>query len=360
MLQVQRYLRLHGLEALGHAYGIDVVRHPEYPLLMLNYGLRMPHALKTSDIVRECRSLVLEDETWEVVGRSFLRFFNLGEPTQLPFNWSSFSTYSKEDGSLMLLFNYGGKWIVTTRRSFANGRPNGLDRTWQTLFSDLLPAERFEKLSSQATYVFEYCSPWTQVVHYHKTPQLFLLAAFNNADGSELADDTLGYLAEQLNVQRPLQFLFNSLDDLHRHMDTVSDLVPTFEGFVVKDQDGNRLKIKSESYLRLHKLFNNNQVHSKEAVLELILSEEIDEALAYRPSLLPVYFQVIRSMYGVVGLLDAVWSHAKVITEQKAFAQFVIEHLGRDLAGVLFTARKMGCEPRECLSEFQCRLLKFV
>lgn len=360
MLKVQRYLRLHGLEALGHIYGIDVVRHPEYPLLMLNYGLRTPHMFKTSDIVRECRSLVLEDETWQVAGRSFLRFFNAGEPTQLPFDWSSFSTYSKEDGSLMLLFNYRDQWIVTTRRSFAQGCPNGLDRTWQSLFNELVSAGCYDDLCKDMTYVFEYCSPWTQVVHYHETPKLFLLAAFDNDDGTEYCDRMLDVTAEQLGVQRPIQFLFNSLDDLNRHMDTVSDLVPTFEGFVIQDRDGNRLKIKSESYLRLHRLFNNNLVHSKEAVLELILSEEIDEALAYRPSLLPVYFQIIRSLYGITGLIDAVWSHAKVISEQKAFAQFVIEHLGRDLAGVLFTARKMGREPSDCLLEFQDRLLKFI
>lgn len=366
MMRVQQYLRS-SFPGLLEAFGIESKKHPTLPLRIFNYGLETPPSLKTHPIVRECRSLVLEENSWEVVGRSFPRFYNLNEPSQenLPFDWSEpFTAQAKEDGSLMLLFQYRGRWMVTTRKSWADGIPGESPGTWSELFHQVLPEETYlgprSNINPNATYVFEYCSPWTQVVHYHQEPKLFLLAAFFNQTGTEVDSFHLDSLAEDWGVSRPQEYEFESREAIGPWLEGVSNKFPTFEGLVLRDRDGNRLKVKSESYLRLHRLYNNGQVHTRKAVLGLMLNGEIDEALAYRPSLLPIYFELSRELYGLVGLLDAVWSYARGIQDQKVFALFVLEHCPKALACILFTARKSGRLPRQCLVEAEGRLLELV
>lgn len=77
MLNVQQFLQTKSLEDLTAELGIRVTRHDQLPLIILNYDqIESP---KANEIVVECRGLVLEEGTWEIVARSFRRFFNFGE-----------------------------------------------------------------------------------------------------------------------------------------------------------------------------------------------------------------------------------------------------------------------------------------
>lgn len=106
MLSVQRLLRDgRTLDDLNKLYGIDATHSETDPLVILNYDqIESP---KTHPVVRECRGLVLEKDTWNVVARAFTRFFNYGE-TDCQFDWSKFTATTKEDGSLLLLYRYAG------------------------------------------------------------------------------------------------------------------------------------------------------------------------------------------------------------------------------------------------------------
>ena len=74
MLEVQKYLKEKGVEALKQEFSIIVKEAGD--LLVLNYNqIESP---KTHPIVIECRSLIL-DKQYNVVSRSFDRFFNLQE-----------------------------------------------------------------------------------------------------------------------------------------------------------------------------------------------------------------------------------------------------------------------------------------
>jgi hypothetical protein len=77
-LQVQEYLHSGKSWAnLTDELGIKVVFHPSLPLVTVNYDqIESP---KTHPIVRECRGLVLHRQTFDLVARSFPRFFNWGE-----------------------------------------------------------------------------------------------------------------------------------------------------------------------------------------------------------------------------------------------------------------------------------------
>jgi hypothetical protein len=73
-MQVVQYLKEHGIGKLVSEFGIKVKEYDE-GLLVLNYDLI--ESPKSHPIVMECRSLIL-DKQFNVVSRSFDRFFNLG------------------------------------------------------------------------------------------------------------------------------------------------------------------------------------------------------------------------------------------------------------------------------------------
>lgn len=358
MLAVQKYLLESFPDLLEEQYGIRSTKHPTLPLRLFNYSQISDQ--KTHPIVRECRALCLEEGSWLVVGRSFPRFYNKGEQTGLPFDWDGpMQVQEKVDGSLMQLFRYGSQWIVTTKKSFADACPNGHNQTWSELFHQELPAERYQSANPAITYVFEYCSPYTQVVHYHEKPKLYLLTAFYTASGIEVDSDHLDLIAQDWRVLRPMQFRFDSLNDLHEYLNARTSIGPTFEGFVLRDKDGNRLKVKSESYKRLHKMYNNGHVHSLKSVLGLVLDNSVHEALKTFPSLLPLYFQVQERLNGLMGKVNAVFAYSRSLPTQKEFAEFVLRHCP-EASFLLFMARKSGNMPGFYLKQFEDKIADLI
>ena len=79
MLKVQEFLRNGGtLEDLAREpYNLFVRKHDTDGRVLLKYS---PASPKNEIICQECRGLILDEESdWEIVCRSFNRFFNAGE-----------------------------------------------------------------------------------------------------------------------------------------------------------------------------------------------------------------------------------------------------------------------------------------
>ena len=77
-LEIQKFLRKKGsLEYLKSSLGIKTKAHPTLPLVIFNYD----HILTPHDniIGVECRGLVLEYKTWNIVAKPMYRFYNWGE-----------------------------------------------------------------------------------------------------------------------------------------------------------------------------------------------------------------------------------------------------------------------------------------
>ena len=121
MLAVQEYLRSgKTLEQLKEELGIKFVQHEDGRVILNYCQIEIP---KTHPIAMECRGLTLDSKNnWNIVAKAYDRFFNLGEHLELTnqFDWSDFECYTKEDGSIMLLYYHNDEWYVNTRGSFAD------------------------------------------------------------------------------------------------------------------------------------------------------------------------------------------------------------------------------------------------
>lgn len=360
MLNVQKYLQKNSLEELINEFKLEATFSPlGEPLVILNYS--QCDSPKHSPITKECRGLVLNANTFECVALPFGRFFNYGEWREdiNKFDWNDFSTQTKEDGSIAIVYHHDGNWCMNTRGSFATGKPcNECPYTWEELFFLTIDEKQLDYIDPNLTLIFELCSPWNKIVRSYSSPVSFLLTARNRETGAELDSQERATLAKMLNCKVPEEFRYRSPDELLKYLDECSD--STFEGFVVKDKNNLRIKFKSKSYLRLHKLRGNGgTLFSPTNLVPFILTNELGELLSIYPETLPYIEQYTAILAVELRKIEEVWSKIKNRNTQKGFALDVMRLLPQ-WQSILFNCRKQEKEPQEVWRQSGDLILKVL
>jgi RNA ligase len=185
------------------------------------------------------RGLILDHENQKIVAAPFPKFFNFGEKVQ---TWpqGEFETFEKVDGSLIIVFFHNDEWHTATKGSFYSE---------QAIKAKELVASFSIYLSKGHTYLFEYVGPSNRIVIQYPKEELILLGVYYDT-GEEYPSWRVAATAHLLRV-RPVQaYKFDGFDQLHHR---VNELTSDQEGFVIRFQNGLRLKMKGEEYCRIHR-----------------------------------------------------------------------------------------------------------
>ena len=213
--------------------------HPTLDLTIWNYTEKVQYEGLWDDITLMCRGLVTNSKG-EIVARPFKKFFNMEEGKHTP--TSEFEVYEKMDGSLGIFFYYNGEPIFATRGSFTSdqaikGREILNKYNWQY--------GTYEGY----TYLFEIIYPENRiVVDYNGLEELVVLGVIETATGRECKYDEMdseGFI------------LVKKYDGIKDYSTLKSMISNDAEGYVVRFSNGDRMKIKGEEYLRLHKIMTN-------------------------------------------------------------------------------------------------------
>lgn len=270
--------------------------HPELPLTIWNYSQTTQYAGKWDDVTLICRGLVTDNETGEIVARPFRKFFNWEENKHTP--TKDFEVFAKEDGSLIIAFQYKGNWVIASRGSFTSEQAIAARKLFYKLEYD-------EKLDNPSyTHLFEYCSDWNRIVVKYNKERLILLGMINTKTGEDM---DVQILASNL-AKKELGFIdvvtkYDGIADFGELKEMVGD---NEEGFVIRFSNGDRMKIKGEEYLRLHRIMTNVSTTSiwetlsnggdMEDVLKDVPDEFYDKIKEFVRDL-TVKFDFIKSMY---------------------------------------------------------------
>jgi RNA ligase len=146
-----------------------------------------------------------------------------------------FKAYEKMDGSLGICFFFNGNWQITTRGSFESEQGKKGQR--------LLEAYDTSLMDKTYTYLFEILCEESKVVVRYDKEELVLLGAIETLTGTEKYPEEI----HGLPFRKPRMFEVDQLSDLNMTDDN-------FEGYVIKYDNGLRVKVKLDEYLRLHKL----------------------------------------------------------------------------------------------------------
>lgn len=366
MLEIQKFLIQNSLDDLQTELGIKSANHPFLPLVILNYD--QIDSPKTHPIVREARGLVLDSRDWSLVARSFPRFFNWGEvPDEMSsFDFSQFHVHSKEDGSLVIIYNFEGEWHANTRGSFGLDNLQFQSFSWREGFCKALNINQLSDLNSRLdpdiTYVCEFVSPWNKIVRHYQAPQMFLLAAFDSL--KELPACEVDSMTHQI-FARPQRFDFSNINEIKSFLSDQESVDPTFEGVIICDKNFQRWKIKNPSYLSLHKIRGegDNLYHPRH-LLSFVLKNDDDELLTYFPEVKDQYFKLKNEVEILFNHLQDIWSQFKDLESQKEFAISIKDKT--PLSSILFSLRKQfGSEPttdqfRNCFRAAETAILRQI
>lgn len=230
---------------------INVQPHPGCDLRILNYSQKAQFDWRWNDATMQCRGLIV-DPNWNVVARPFQKFFSveqLGGKVPL----EPFEAYEKMDGSLGILYFIDGVPFIASRGSFTSDQARRATRMLRERYSDA-------KLDESFTYLFEIIYPENRiVVDYGDREELVLLAIIETETGNEWPLDAYDSVFPVVKRYDGIE----SFDELMSWQDTDR------EGFVVRFESGQRVKIKFDEYKRLHKLLTGV---SPKAIWEILRS----------------------------------------------------------------------------------------
>ena len=213
--------------------------HPTLPLTIWNYSQTTQYEGKWDEVTMMCRGLVTDD-MGNTVARPFKKFFNMEEGKHTP--TSEFDVYEKMDGSLIIVFWYDGGWVVASRGSFTSEQSLASER----IFFDELD----HNFSIGITYLFEFTAPWNRiVVDYGEKSNLTLLGAIRTDDGDEAPWEVLKGIGDGAGCD-----VVKKYDGITDYFTLKGMIGNNAEGFVIRFSNGDRMKIKGEEYLRLHKI----------------------------------------------------------------------------------------------------------
>jgi len=286
MLSIQKYLRTDGnsLETLGRDYAISGQINETLGIVVLNYSQYASPMSET--ICQESRTLILELDTWEIVCRSFFKFFNYDEPLAANIDWNTSTIYEKLDGSLINVYFYQDQWrIATSARSDASGPVGESDTTYRELFIkalSTLPNGSWEKLTQglnqERFYAFELMTPENINLVLVKVYSVFLLAGWDKSTLDEIPTDSL--LEVPSFIPRAPKFHIRSFDEVVSRLKSKTTMET--EGFVICDGSFNRIKMKTGVYIRANRL--NSRLTTPWRKIEAILGGDLDDILGILPT----------------------------------------------------------------------------
>ena len=214
--------------------------HPDAPLAILNYTELAQFKREWNDVTRNSRGLIYNTETLEVVARTFPKFFNHGEDHHPAFSLDEPVTVTdKLDGSLGIVYPWGGQLHVATRGSFTSEQAIKATGILRRQYPYWAPPQG-------VTALFEIIYPANRIVlDYGAIEDLILLGSVHISSGETFTPEETRWNGARADTYPYATFAEALAAPMRKNA----------EGYVVHFRDSDvRIKIKQADYVALHKI----------------------------------------------------------------------------------------------------------
>ena len=238
---------------------------------------------------RECRGLIFDSASGELLSRPYHKFFNVGERPELAMDEVDMSAnhviLEKLDGSMIrpiLVAN-------STSTEFRLGTKAGITdvamnaEVWVAKNPSYVEFIRMA-LIHNLTPIFEWCSRKNRIVVDYPEDRLVLTAVRHNEKGFYLPHRALSNFA--LDYQLDLVKVINSdSGDIQTLVDTIRAW-ESDEGVVVRfdaprphggRHQGHMMKIKADAYVVLHR--SKDAISNEKNIIAVVINDQIDDLL---------------------------------------------------------------------------------
>ncbi len=226
-------------------FNVDVDVLNGHTFVKLNYSqINCPKSFKLS---WQARGIILKYQTndntepsYEIVCYPFNRFFNFGQTQAAEIDWESVTIREKVDGSIVMLWwcqknmESPGHWQWSSRGKIKPFEPmkSGSHRLAKKL------GINYDSLNKGYTYMFELCTYKNVICLIYPEERLVHLGTRCNKTYVEYKPS--------IGLPTPTVYTFQTLQKV------LDDNTLNIEGYVLVDKNWNRVKIKTESYLKIH------------------------------------------------------------------------------------------------------------
>jgi hypothetical protein len=337
MLKIQNYIKEHGFDKAVKKFQLKV-REYEHKVLLKYDQLSAPTLMANIE-VQECRGIILEKGTWNVMSLAFTKFFNSEEGNAHKVDWNTAHVLEKLDGTLIQVYYdwHDKTWYAgTTGTAEGEGEVNNkMGTTFNSLFWDTVTKQYALNpcmLDKDHVYVFELTTPYNIVVKPHGESSATLLTVRNRVTLKEVAWKDLEMIAISLRVPLVKRFDLNA-KDVGALLRTFEGMSWSEEGYVVVDANFNRIKIKNPAYVAVHHLKGKTAEHN---IITIVKSNEIEEFASTFPERKDELLRLKENYDKLTVKLNDVWVELsarkpKNITkeEKKRYAAAVFEVCGK-------------------------------
>jgi len=243
---------------------INKEKHPSADIYILNYSKSCSLEGKWNEATLQCRGIIV-DEWYNILARPFEKFFNYEEiedKSIIP--GGSASVYEKIDGSLGITYWIDDVPYIATRGSFVSDQAKHATNILHTKYRDLWD---FMKTNRLFTFLFEIVYPENRiVVDYGDMDDIILLAIVNKERPEN--EIPIEFYEKYFHTAK-LYGVFEDWLSIREKFDGQGR-----EGFVLKFDNGFRMKMKYEDYFRLHRL---RTYMTKKHIFEFVETGRLDE-----------------------------------------------------------------------------------
>jgi len=221
---------------------VRVRTHPDEPALRIfGYTEKAQYERHWNNVTTQCRGLIVDGRTQDVLARPFSKFFNYGEFSDRSLNLEvEVNATDKMDGSLGILYpSPTGGHAIATRGSFDSRQARFATEVLGRKYGDFVP-------HADVTYLFEIIFPENRIVLDYGDLRDIVLLGTRDINGG-------GYVSASEATMGWPGLIANPLYRGTMRGALALPPRPNAEGMVLEYGD-TLIKIKQEDYVRLHKL----------------------------------------------------------------------------------------------------------
>ena len=247
---------------------------------VINYVVAMSDTFEMTDpddvggaIRRECRGLIF-DVDGILMSRPFHKFFNVNEREETQTHEIDMSQphviMEKMDGSMIRPLLVDGYLRLGTKMGVTEVAMQAEE--WLAAQDPALKTWLRKCVVDGVTPLFEWVSPFNQIVLAYEEADLVYLGTRDNATGAYVMDTSCPFSS----VPQYGSMEGNILEYVNRQRGKEGR-----EGDIIRFADGHMLKIKNDWYVRIHKVID--RVKFDRNIVNLILNQEIDDVIPMLP-----------------------------------------------------------------------------
>jgi RNA ligase len=226
-------------------------------------------------IRRECRGLIFYPDG-RLMSRPFHKFFNVNEREETQTHAVDMSQQhvimEKMDGSMIRPILVDGHLRLATKMGVTSVAMDA--EAWLAAHSHTEHLKQWLRwcMGMDVTPIFEWVSPFNQIVLAYEEADLVLLAMRDNETGEYHMPDACPFntVAQYGSVEG------NLADYISRQRGSEGR-----EGDIIRFADGHMLKVKNDWYVRIHKTVD--RIVFDRNIVNLILNEEVDDVVPMLP-----------------------------------------------------------------------------